>query len=94
MTNHKDWFDEYLERHPKFNKRWQKSEPRREIVGQLLRLRINRKWTQSQMAQATGVPSKTIANIESGVSGGRIDTLLKIVDAMGCEIIIRERRCS
>lgn len=48
--------------------------------------RVNKGFTQAQLAKAVGVGVKTIQNWESGSSSPRADKMPEICDVLGCKI--------
>lgn len=47
--------------------------------------------TQPQLAQQTGLQQADISRIEHGLGNPTRDTLLKLVDALGMEIVLRPK---
>lgn len=50
--------------------------------------RKEKKLTQKQLAQKTGLSQANISNIEKGASHPTIETLVKIADALGKQLVI------
>ena len=57
----------------------------------LANLRRERKMTVRALAQATGLNISNISLIETGKRIPQIDTLIKILDALGAELMIRKK---
>lgn len=57
----------------------------------LANLRIERKMTVRALAQATGLNISNISLIETGKRIPQIDTLIKILDALDAELMIRKK---
>jgi HTH-type transcriptional regulator/antitoxin HipB len=58
-------------------------------IGQKIReVREYRRLTQSELGQMVGMRQSSIAIIESGEHPMNIDTLIKLCNALGCEIEI------
>ena len=57
----------------------------------LANLRRERKMTVRALAQATGLNISNIALIETGKRIPQIDTLIKILDALDAELMIRKK---
>src|SRR5574343_1583666 len=91
MTFFKDWLDEYLVAHPKFAERWRNNAPQRDLRKQFLRARINMKTTQAELAKKAKVSVGTIIRMETGEGLPQVATMVKILDAIGYELIIREK---
>ena len=48
--------------------------------------------SQSQLAQLTGTTQSAIARLEAGGRPPRIDTLLKIAEALDCDLVVDLQR--
>jgi transcriptional regulator with XRE-family HTH domain len=48
--------------------------------------------SQQELAQLTGTTQSAIARLESGGRPPRIDTLLRIAEALDCELVVELRR--
>ena len=57
----------------------------------LANLRRERKMTVRALAQATGLNISNISLIETGKRIPRVDTLAKILSALGAELTIKKR---
>lgn len=58
------------------------------IIDRLIEERRKRGMTQKELADAVKLPQATIGRLESKKHTPQLDTLLKIADALGCEITI------
>lgn len=61
------------------------------ISENLANLRRERKMTVRALAQATGLNISNISLIETGKRIPQIDTLMKILDALDAELMIRKK---
>lgn len=61
------------------------------ISEKLANLRRERKMTVRALAQATGLNISNISLIETGKRIPQIDTLMKILDALDAELMIRKK---
>lgn len=61
------------------------------ISEKLANLRRERKMTVRALAQATGLNISNISLIETGKRIPQIDTLIKILDALDAELMIRKK---
>ena len=53
----------------------------------LREMRLNKRLTQQELAQASGVGQGVISDIESGATQNpRLDTLIKLANALDCAI--------
>lgn len=51
-----------------------------------------RGWTQSMLAKEAGYSGQSaIGNMMARTSGMRIDNMVKLVEAMGCELVVRDK---
>ncbi len=53
--------------------------------------RTRRNLTQHEAAARVGIKQSTVSVIESDASRTRVDTLYKLLSALGLELVIRER---
>jgi transcriptional regulator with XRE-family HTH domain len=61
------------------------------IAGQLAEQRKARGLSQAELAELTGTTQSAIARLESGGRPPRIDTLLRIAEALDCELVVHLR---
>jgi transcriptional regulator with XRE-family HTH domain len=62
-----------------------------EIAGQLVEQRRRRELSQQELAELVGTTQSAIARIERGERPPKFDTLLRIANALDCELEIRLR---
>ncbi len=61
-------------------------------IGEAVRgARRERGLQQEELALAAGISTKTLHNVESGTSGMRVDTLLRLLRALGLGLEISAR---
>ncbi|AMQ66588.1 transcriptional repressor [Bacillus phage Shbh1] len=53
-----------------------------EIVGKLIAARDRHKISQRKLSELSGVPQKTISRIENGLDVPKMQTLIKLTDAL------------
>jgi transcriptional regulator with XRE-family HTH domain len=58
------------------------------IAEQVIEQRKERGLSQKELAELTGTTQSAIARLESGGRPPRIDTLLRIAEALDCELIV------
>ena len=58
------------------------------IAEQVIEQRRARGLSQKELAELTGTTQSAIARLESGGRPPRIDTLLRIAEALDCELIV------
>jgi transcriptional regulator with XRE-family HTH domain len=61
------------------------------IAGQVAERRSELRLSQEELATLCGTTQSAIARLESGGRPPRIDTLLKIADALDCELAVELR---
>src|SRR3954451_18736592 len=61
------------------------------IAGQVAAQRQARGLSQKELAELVGTTQSAIARLESGGRPPRIDTLLRIAEALDCELIVELR---
>jgi len=61
------------------------------IAGQVVEQRKARGLSQRELAELTGTTQSAIARLESGGRPPRIDTLLRIADALDCALVVELR---
>ncbi len=61
------------------------------IAKQVVEQRKARGLSQKELAELTGTTQSAIARLESGGRPPRIDTLLRIAEALDCELIVELR---
>ena len=59
-----------------------------QIAEQVIEQRKARGLSQKELAELTGTTQSAIARLESGGRPPRIDTLLRIAEALDCELIV------
>ena len=62
-----------------------------EIAGQVIAQRRARGLSQAELAELCGTTQSAIARLESGGRPPRIDTLLRIANALDCNLVVELR---
>jgi ribosome-binding protein aMBF1 (putative translation factor) len=62
-----------------------------QIAGQVAERRNARGLSQRELAELTGTTQSAIARLERGGRPPRIDTLLRIAEALDCELLVELR---
>lgn len=62
----------------------------KEIVREVMSIR---KWSQADLAREAGFKSQSNITglLNNNKNGIRIDNLVKMLDAMGCEVVVRDK---
>ena len=63
-----------------------------QIAGQVAERRQELGLSQAELARRCGTTQSAIARLERGGRPPRIDTLLGIADALGCDLVVELRR--
>lgn len=63
-----------------------------EIVGKLMAARDRKGLSQRDLSEITGVPQKTISRIESGKDVPKLQTLIKLSEALDLELTMVEKK--
>jgi ribosome-binding protein aMBF1 (putative translation factor) len=61
------------------------------LADQVVQQRRSRELSQAELADLCGTTQSAIARLESGGRPPRIDTLLRIAEALDCELIVELR---
>ncbi|GAB4259421.1 helix-turn-helix domain-containing protein [Thermincola ferriacetica] len=61
-----------------------------DLISDLVKARIDKGWTQTELAQRTGLKQSAIARLESQSTIPKIDTLFKIAYALGLKLVIED----
>ncbi|MGE5417090.1 MAG: helix-turn-helix domain-containing protein [Acidobacteriota bacterium] len=88
MSDLKNYIKKNLIKDPQFAKEWAESEPEYQITRQIIALRIEKGWTQEQLAKALGTKQSTIARIEKGNQNITLQTLTRIAEVLDARVRI------
>lgn len=64
-----------------------------DIAAQIHKLFDNTGWAQKRLSEESGVPEQILRNIWSGHANPTLETLVKIEEALGAEIIVAPKFC-
>jgi DNA-binding XRE family transcriptional regulator len=59
------------------------------IADQVAERRAERRLSQRELAELTGTTQSAIARLEAGGRPPRIDTLLRIANALNCDLVVQ-----
>ena len=62
-----------------------------ELVEQIKRARLKARLTQEELAALASISKRPIYLLESGRGAVRVDTLVKILDALGLTLVIQPK---
>ena len=66
--------------------------PPNQVIHEIKAARLNKRLTQAETARLAGVPLRTYQRLESGDPGSKMDTLLRILDALGLMLKTASKR--
>ena len=90
MSDFKNHLNEQLN-NPEFAKEWELQKPEREYIKAIISARIEKKLTQKELAEKTGIRQSNISRIENGNCSPTIATLQQIANGMGKTLYIEFR---
>lgn len=62
-----------------------------QIIADIVRIRQSKGISQQELEKRTGIKQPVIARMEKGTTTPRLDTVIKIVDALGHELTLKEK---
>jgi DNA-binding XRE family transcriptional regulator len=85
MTTWKQHKQELM-KNPKFKEAYNALEPEYRLADELIKARIAKKMTQTEVAEKAGVSRTVIARLESGTTNPTIGTVSRVISVLGKEI--------
>ena len=82
----KKTIQEILDADPEFKKAWDESRSEYKALGELMKLRNESGYSQSELARKSGIKQQVISRIESKESSPTLKTLCRILDALNYDI--------
>jgi len=76
---------------PEFKKAWDNSRTEYELLGQLLKLRNQKGWTQQELAEKAETSQQRISRIEKHEQSPTLKTLCRMADALDVNITLTPR---
>ncbi|WP_263356421.1 helix-turn-helix domain-containing protein [Acidicapsa ligni] len=61
----------------------------RRLHGEIAAMRLQKGWTQAELARRTGTTQSAIARLESGQTQPRMQTLRRVAEALGAKLVIQ-----
>lgn len=71
---------------PEFQKEWNSLEPEYQIIRSMLNARTEKKITQKELSQITGIAQGDISRIERGNANPSLSTLKRIAAGLGMAV--------
>ena len=62
-----------------------------ELISEIIKVRINNKMTQSELAKKTGISQPNITRFEKNIHSSSLSTTIKILDALGYKLKIEKK---
>ncbi len=87
-----DALDRLLERElhdPEFKKEWEATEEEYQVCREVIRARIAKGMTQTELAKASGMDQRVISRVETGETLPTVRTLHKIARGLGDNLVIQ-----
>ena len=85
MTTWKEHKQELM-KNPKFKEAYDALEPEYKLANELIRARISKKMTQSEVANKAGVSRIVVARLESGTTNPTLGTVNRVAGILGKEL--------
>ena len=85
--NYKDYFKK-LEKSSEYEKAEQEFKVILDLADEILRLRLERGWSQAELAEHTGTKQANISRLESGLSNPSVNFLRKVAKALDANLSI------
>jgi len=85
-------FDDYLKeqlKNPKFKKEWDKLEPQYQVTRELIRVRIEGKISQRELARKAKTTQAVLSRIENMTVSPSVGLLQRIAQALGKNLEIK-----
>jgi ribosome-binding protein aMBF1 (putative translation factor) len=73
---------------PEYRKAYEALQPRYALISELIRLRNEKKMTQSELAKRLGMHQSAIARFETGVLNPSFDFVSRLTNALGMKLKI------
>mgnify|MGYP003302138890 FL=1 len=62
-----------------------------QIIADIVQIRQSKGISQQELEKRTGIKQPVIARMEKGTTTPRLDTVIKIADALGHELTLKEK---
>lgn len=91
--NYKDYFKK-IEENPSYQEAEQKYKLILDLADDVLRLRMERGWSQAELAERAGTKQANISRLESGLSNPSVNFLQKVAKALDVDLAISFKKIS
>ena len=73
---------------PKVAAAQRRLQPKLDLGRQILHLRLQRGWTQRELAEKAGTRQANISRLENGLLNPSVDMLQRVADALGADLTV------
>jgi transcriptional regulator with XRE-family HTH domain len=74
---------------PEYAEAYKTLKPKLDLGRQILDLRLERRWSQKELAKRAGTKQANISRLENGLSNPSLNVLQKIADAFDAQLVIQ-----
>ncbi|MCX6784252.1 MAG: helix-turn-helix transcriptional regulator [candidate division WWE3 bacterium] len=87
-------FIEEALKNPKIKAAYDRAEPEYAAMEAVLKARMEKGLTQTQLAKKMGTKQAVVSRLESGLANPSVKFLMRLADALDCRLTIRFSPCS
>jgi|GEM_PF-4402492 len=90
-------FEDYrkeLQQNPEYLEAEKELKPLLDLADEILSLRLEKGWSQSELARRTGTKQANISKIESGLANPTIQFIKKVAGAFDADLVVQFRKKS
>ena len=91
-VNVKELIRQECEKDPEFKEIWESRQAEYEIIGQLIKIRNEKGWTQEELAQRIGTKQQVISRIEKKEQSPTLKTICSMANVLDVEIKFTPRQ--
>lgn len=73
---------------PEFRAEYDRLQPRHQLIKRIIRARVDRDWTQRDLAAAAGMKQPAIARLERGDTDPRWSTVVIVCSALDLPLVV------
>ena len=73
-------------KNPKFREEMEKTELEYQIARAMMKARLEKNMTQTQVAKIAGIDQADVSRVENGIGNPKISTLRRIANSLGMEV--------
>ncbi|OJI06456.1 transcriptional regulator [bacterium CG10_46_32] len=88
MLDYKKFRDKQLKENPKLKRYYDELEPEYAVIRAVMRKRLKKGMTQSQLARKIGTKQSAIARLESGSHNPSFAMLKKVAKALDAKLVV------